>query len=65
MDCSPISILPFHLVFSFLSRVFTTIKILIHVQKLNNVDRKTLVILQLPESPREMHACFIPGFTQS
>ena len=46
------------------------------MQKLKNIDWKTLVIFQLPRSPREKHACFIPtrehsigrhlnGFTQS
>ena len=52
------SILPFHLVFSFLGRKFT-IQMSIYVQKFKNIDRKTLVIFQLPRSPLEKHACFI------
>jgi hypothetical protein len=74
MDCSCINL---NFTFS-ISITFTfsiTLKMSIYVEKLKNIDRKTLVIFQLPRSPREIHACFIPtrdgsigrhvGFTQS
>ena len=57
MDCSCIN-LTFSFNFSFLGRKFT-IKMSIYVQKFKNIDRKTLVIFQLPRSPLEKQACFI------